>query len=95
MKLTITRKDLLMAFDAKTLHSSAMADPEPSCPKVETSSVFEESLEFDLIDQFNSLLVKKGSLWKIKFCKPRKLMFQHFPAEEIVIDSKGKATLRI
>ena len=79
MKLKpFTLLDLLMAFDATSLHPSAMWDVKPKYPKIETGYVFTSDMSDEMSETFNTQTFTQGSAFLKVLCyNSEDIKFQH------------------
>ena len=70
-------------FDAVSLYPSAMWDPKPIYPKIETGYAFKREMNDELVEKFNNQTFTQGSaILKIKYYKAKNLIVQHLPVNE-------------
>ena len=81
--------DVMMDFDATSLYPSAMWDENSVYPKIESGFAFKPHMNSVYVEAFNNQTFNQdgdeSAILRIKYYKPRNLIFQHLPVKE-----KGK-----
>ena len=77
----LDRNDLLMAFDATSLHLNAMVDEV--YPKIESGNAFTKDMNDSIVEQFNSGTKPFAfAVLKVKFYNPNDIVLQHIAVSE-------------
>ena len=87
-KIVNKNKDILMAYDGRSLYPSAIVDKDRYYPRIETGYLFTPDKKQNFINEcknraFTQFRDQASFILRVRFYNPQNLIFQHLHVEHV------------